>query len=105
MEAWCPTMIHLYGQTVGYVPRSGSPRSISAIVDYIGPESVGPLAGGSRPHVEVTVGNDSSGILSTEIDTGGDKLKLPMRYGLTSATVRIVKIINQDEGALRLLCY
>jgi hypothetical protein len=98
-------MLLLSGRTITYKPRSGSARSVTAIVDYPGPGSIGRLAGGSRPHVEISVCNSSGGILSTEIDTGGDRVTVPMRRGLPAKDLRIAEIISQDEGMLRLLCY
>lgn len=64
------------------------------------------LSGGSRPHIEVFVRNDAAvGIAAKEVDTGGDKLTLPLRFGLTTRIVRIVKLLDQDRAMLRLLGY
>ncbi len=99
-------IISLSGDTIVYDPLVGSPRIIKAIVDYPGAGPIGQLAGGSRLHVEILICNDPiTGISSAEIDTGGDKVIVPMRRGLTAGLVRINKIITQDEASLRLLCY
>jgi len=98
-------MTSLGSRTITYKPRSGAARSVTAIVDYPGPGPLGMLAGGSRPHVEITVCNSAAGILSSEIDTGGDKVTVPMRRGLAARVLRVVEIISQDESHLRLRCY
>jgi len=59
----------------------------------------------SRSVLEVGVRNDASaGISSRELDTGGDKLSLPLRYGRTARTVRITRILRQDAAYLILEC-
>jgi len=89
--------------TVTYRPRSGGTRSIKAIIDYPGPEAIGTLAGGSRPVLDIYMENNSvRGITSAEVDTGGDKLDLPMRYGLSAKRLRIIEIAAQDKSILHL---
>ena len=89
-----------------YTPRSGSSRSIEVLIHYIGPELLAGVRGGSRPHLEILIKNDATtGISSHEIDTGGDKLTLPLRIGRISRIVRIVEILNQDRAHLLILAY
>ena len=67
---------------------------------------MGAVAGGSRPYVEILVNNNATtGISSKEVDTGGDKITVPMRIGLTAKVLRIVEIIAQDEALIRLRCF
>jgi hypothetical protein len=90
-------------KTVTYTPRSGSPRTIDAIVEYPGPESIGEFEGGSAPLLDILVANNSTeGIDSAEVDTGGDKITLPKRRDLAGRVTRITRIINQDEVLVRL---
>ncbi len=99
-------MVTLLGRTITYSPRNRTARSISAIVDYPGPGPIGPLDGGSRPHVELLVANDSTtGIASTEVDTGGDHVTVPMRVGTTARVLRIVEVMGQDDALVRLRCF
>ncbi len=98
-------MLACGGQTIVYTPRGGVNRSIEAIVDYPGPEEIRRGTGGARPHVEILVRNNSTtGIGSREVDRGGDKVALPVRYGRAAITLRIVGIISQDEAMLTLDC-
>jgi hypothetical protein len=90
---------------VTYTPRSGSPRTVQAQVDYEGHEDFAPFVTAPRPEVLVTVANNTTtGISSAEIDRGGDKLSVPPRYGRGSVTVRIVEIAHQDDSSLLLRC-
>ena len=92
-------------ETISYLPAGGGSRSISALLEYPGPGPVDGLAGGSRPIVDIFVKNDSaSGIASSEINTGGDKIQLPQRIGLTARTVSIMRIIAHDKSIMHLRC-
>ncbi|MGD2093298.1 MAG: hypothetical protein PVH61_44470 [Candidatus Aminicenantes bacterium] len=91
--------------TINYYPRSGGSRSIRATLEFLGPDSIGTLIGSRRPVIDIFVkNNSSSGISSAEVDTGGDKVELPLRYGLSVRKVRIVKIMGQEKALLHLRC-
>jgi len=93
----------LSAQTVYYLPKSGGSRSINAIVTYLGPQTMDGLRGGSRPHFDISVRNSSVyGISSRELNTGGDKIQIPMRMGRSVRTVRLVNLIAQDRAMLRI---
>jgi len=93
----------LDAKSITYRPRTGASRSVKAIVDYPGPGAIGGLAGGSRPILDIYIENSStSGISSAEVDTGGDKLDVPLRFGLTAARVRVTKIVAQDKAILHI---
>lgn len=96
------SMLHgLSVKTIVYRPRIGSSRNIEAIIEYPGPETIDGLAGGSRPILDVYIRNDSiKGISSAEVDTGGDELDVPLRYGLTNQEVRIIQIVDQNKAML-----
>ena len=93
----------LDAKTITYRPRSGASRSIESIIEYPGPGGIDGLSGGSRPLLDIYIKNDStSGISSAEVDTGGDKVEVPLRIGLTAARVRITKIVTQDKAILHI---
>ena len=103
MAAGLSVQVGLSSQTLLYTPRSGTARSIEAIVEYPGPESMDGIRGGSRPHVELLVRNHATlGILARDIDTGGAKVTVPMRRGRAARTLRITQIISHDKAMLRL---
>ena len=97
------SMAGLGYDTIVYRKRSGATRNIKAILDYPGPEDLMGLSGGDRPVIDVYVENNTtSGISPAEIDTGGDKLELPLRIGLANRKVRIIDIPVQDRTILHL---
>jgi len=96
-----PTMDGLNAKSIIYRPRGGGSRNIKAIIEYPGPGAIGDLAGGGRPIMDIYIKNSStSGISSAELDTGGDKLDVPLRFGLTAARVRVTKIVAHDKAIL-----
>jgi len=94
----------LGAKTITYLPRGGGSRNIEAIIEYPGPGAIGGMASsGSRPIMDIYIENSStSGISSAEVDTGGDKLDVPLRFGLTAARVRITRIVAQDKAVLHI---
>ena len=94
------------GASVYYIPRSGSSRQIRATVDYqVESPGISRQTGG-RPHLVILVKNDPvTGISSYEIDTGGDKLQISLRYGRTVRNVKIRKILDHDCGFIKFLAF
>lgn len=92
--------------TIVYLPKAGGSRTIQGLIEYLGPSLMAGVAGGSRPRMELLVRNDTTyGISSREIDTGGDKVQIPLRRGRSVRTVRIVELLAQDRAMLRVLVY
>ncbi len=92
--------------TITYLPAGSSSRTIEAVVEYLGPQPMAGIRGGSRPQFELLVRNDSTyGISAKELDTYRDKVQVPFRYGRSVRTVRITQIIMQDKSMLRLLAW
>ena len=90
-------------QWVTYVPRTGAARRIRAVVRRGGPENMPGIADGSRPMFEVLVKNDDTeGIASDAIDTGGDKIQMGLRINNIPKTVRLTEILNHDAGMMLL---
>jgi len=89
--------------TITYYPRNGGSREIRATLEFLGPDTIGTFS--RRPVIDIYIkNNSSSGISSAEVDTGGDKIELPLRYGLAVRKVRIVKIMGQEKALLHLRC-
>jgi len=83
---------HVHGESATYKPRSGDPRAITIIVDRDAPQPVPPTQV-LRPNLTVYVHNNvTTGILSTELDTGGDKLSIAKTIGGTAEDMAIVKL-------------
>jgi len=98
-----------FGQEITYYPRSGGSRVILGIIDWSPPAPVDGAPAGMGKIITVSVANsgtsvdddDVGGILASAIDTGGDKLELPLREGATATQRRITKMPVQDAGMLK----
>jgi len=85
------------GESVSYVAKDGTARSINAIVFRNPPAEVPGTKVGSSPLIRVFVRNHAThGI--TSVNTGGDKLLIADRYGGPAADHYVSKILHQDAG-------
>lgn len=100
-----------FAETVTYYPHVGfgqaeSSRSIKAVV--IREQVQASSADGGDvvvPIFEVHVENDATtGISSSEINTGGDMIELSTRIGGATKKRAIVYLTNHDDGMLTLQC-
>lgn len=93
-------------EPITYFPVSGDSKKIWAVVTRIEAEQMPALDGGSRPQFEVLVKNDESeGIASDKVNTGGDKIELGLRVDNIPKMLRICEILNQDAGMILLLAW
>jgi len=94
-----------FAEPVVYVKGSGVARPIKAVVFREELSSSEESGGAVTPIFEVHVENDSvNGIASTELDTGGDQIEIPVRDGMTAACRSIISIVSQDHGMMVLMC-
>lgn len=92
-----------FAEDIKYLPAGGGQREIRAIIDREPPTDLDGAPHGQAPRCTITVANNSTtGISSSEIDTGGDKVELAMRMGETVQQRRITKIASQDAGMMTL---
>jgi len=88
-------------ERVVYRPSGGPARTIKAVVTRSDLETVPGVAVGGRPVFNVLLRNDeTAGIDSETIDTGGDKIDLAPRVGERPVTFRITELLNHDAGLL-----
>jgi len=91
----------LFAENIKYIPQGGGARNIQAIVDRESPGPIGDAAYGNSPTLKITVINsDTTGISTSEINCGGDKAELAVRYGETPQQRLIKKILSQDAGMM-----
>ena len=104
LERSAPSFMRLPGaEYVDYIPASGPQRRILAVVSRTQPERIAGVSGSARPTFEVLVKNSSeSGIASSEVDTGGDKIDLGYNVNEMPRILRIAEIINHDAGMMEL---
>jgi hypothetical protein len=100
-----------FAETVTYYPHVGfgqaeSSRVIKAVV--IREQVTASSADGGDvvvPIFEVYVANDSStGISSSEVNTGGDWIEISTRIGGSTKKRSIIYLTNHDDGMLVLQC-
>lgn len=99
-----------FAETVTYYPHRfhtdavRQPREIKAVVvrnqvSVFNPDEQ------IMTEFEVRVANSSTtGISSSELDTGGDKISLPSRVGDTAEKRSIQYVTEHDDGMLVLIC-
>lgn len=97
-----------FAETVTYYPqRFGTPaagRSIQAVVER---RQVAVFEPDQQiiPEFEVRVANDATtGISSSELNTGGDQISLAVRIGETATKRSVQYLTEHDDGMLVLIC-
>lgn len=94
-----------FAEAVTYYPRSGSSRSINAVVLR---EQIATLAEDGdtvAPVWQIHVANDAtSGISSAELNLGGDQLGFPPRDGKDAERRTITQLLTQDVGMIVVEC-
>lgn len=92
-----------FGESITYHPAVGADRAISALVYRNGPADLESVPTGMSEVMEIEVLNDAtSGIASSEINTGGDFLTVAARLSGATTRRRITRIISQDSEMIRL---
>jgi len=92
-----------FGESVTYWPNGGGSREITAVVSRDRPDDLDGAPHGQAPRLTITVANDDTkGISSSEVDTGGDKVALQVKIGESTQQRRITKILSQDAGMMKL---
>lgn len=95
--------ISTFGESIAYLPGGGGERTITAIVDRKASEGLDDVPNGAAPFVVISVMNSSTtGISSSEVNTGTDKARVSFRKGETARARRIVKPIGHNAGMLQL---
>lgn len=94
------------GETVGYYNRDGDPvRNVSALVERGTPEIMAETGDVTTQAVIVRVDNDATtGIASTEIDTGGDEISVALNEGDTAQRRQVARVLSTHGGMTRVLC-
>lgn len=97
-----------FAETVTYYPHrfgtAATPREISAVVIRNQVATFNPDEQ-IIPEFEVRVANSATtGISSSELNTGGDMIKLAARVGETATKRSVQYLTEHDEGMLVLIC-
>lgn len=92
-----------FAEDVTYIPRKGTARVVSAVVDRSPPQALSEIPGRTNavPMMMIEVENDvSTGISADELDTGGDRIEVAIRVGGLQESRAIRRIVSQDEGMI-----
>jgi len=101
--ASAPAAMEAFGVPATYKPLGGGSRSIKARIIREGHPSMDGVPNSSSALMRIIVLNDTvTGISSSELDTGGDKITMPIRRGKVAMDRKIKKILNQDAGSMML---
>jgi len=95
-----------YAETITYYLAGGGSRSILAIVDRNPPAIYDAAGSVVLPKFTVLIRNDCKlGLLSSEINTGGDEIALLSEFGDSQPERKTVMVkMNEDMGAVELAC-
>lgn len=95
----------LGAEALTYLKVSGASRSIQGVVERNPDQKQKtPSPASKGPHLVVLVRNNAtSGIASTEVDVGSDRITVARRYGETAVNLSVVEVIDHDAAYLRLL--
>jgi len=104
-RAGASQMMRSFSEAVTYHPAGATPgREIDAMIERGTMSVITEIGEQVAPAIIVRVKNSSTlGISSTEIDTGTDEIALPLRDGEAAVRRRIVRVINDANGLLRVL--
>ncbi len=103
-----PEFLTVFGEAVKYLPHPPPPppdneRDIVMIIQRGSPDD---LDGAPHGHAPLLTGwclnNNVTGIAMSEIDTGGDQVKVAVRTGKTAQDLRITRVLQEDAGMLKL---
>ena len=100
-----------WGDEIIYRPAGGTARTILAVIDRNPPAGISESpSGGIGKSITIDVANRATsvdddeygGISSDEVDTGGDKVDVALRIGLTAQSRMISRVLSQDAGMMQL---
>lgn len=96
-----PGLQGYFGETLTYKPRAGGSRSITGMVDRTDRRVLDGTDRTTAPSFYITVANlVTTGILSTEINTGGDVISVANRYGGTAVDRRITQVVETNGSSV-----
>ena len=94
---------NLFGREAVYLPAAGGSRTIKGILSRVGIEPVpGMTVGRTEAFLFSVINSATTGIAESELDTGGDKLRMENPLGGSTQDRRIVGVEKSDAGRLLL---
>jgi len=100
-----PVLVDEFGEREGvvYLPFNGDARPISAIIDRSPPAQFEAVDNTRMGEVLISVFNDcETGISSTELNVGGDRVLISLRKGKEPQS-RLIALLEDDSGGVCVL--
>ena len=96
-------LLAMYGETITYTPRGGSPRTVTAIVNRNPAKLLATMQDVVSALVVIRVLDDSSnatygGIASSAVNFGGDTITAAVRAGETASVLALNEFISDNGG-------
>jgi hypothetical protein len=102
-RAGFPALLAQFGEDITYVPLRGEPRTVKAIVDRNPPTAFDAVDNIALEEVQISVYNDGHrGILSSTVNTGGDRVEVARRKGRKAQSLAITTL-DDDSGGVCVL--
>lgn len=98
-------LLRQFGEWIVYLPRAGGkPRRIFARVVRNDTSIISETGEVVGQNITITVENSvTTGILATEIDSGGDEVQVAIEEGGELVTRSIAKVLNDSNGQVNFL--
>jgi hypothetical protein len=94
-----------FAETAVYYPHTGDARTINVVNVREALALSGEDNDNVIPLFEIHVANnETTGILSSELNLGGDMIEFSLRVGKAVSKRSITKLLSHDEGMLVLEC-
>ena len=102
VRSGAPQLQRQFGELVTYQLRSGGTRSVTAIIERNPPAIYSDTGDIVRMSFIIRIPNDAAeGVLASEVDTGGDTVKIIRKLGdKVPATFVVDRIVDQSGGML-----
>lgn len=96
-------LLSMYGETITFAPRSGSPRTLTAIVNRNPLQGLSSVQDMPSVKVLIRVLDDSAnatygGIAASAVDLGGDRIRLAVRSGGTAEYLALKEFVSDNGG-------
>lgn len=99
-----PSLVSNFGEPVIYHFASGGHRSVNAIIERSPPAQYDAAGNVITPSFVIRLANSATtGVLSTEVNTGGDQVSLLLKVDDTVPTKRSVLVLQSQDSSVIVL--
>lgn len=97
-----PMLAEYFGEPVVYCFKKGGERHVNAIIERTPPARYDIAGNVYQPAFNIRLkASCTEGVTATEVDTGGDYVRLPEHPdGVPLKTCTVMKLLSQDSGVI-----